>query len=72
MNPKIRAIAEDSNQNITIGTRGGELLDLKKDGSFTLLNRGHFKGELKGLCQLNKREEFVSVGEDGLLAIIDL
>jgi len=46
MNPKIRAIAEDSNQNITIGTRGGELLDLKKDGSIILLNRGHFKGEL--------------------------
>lgn len=50
MNPKIRAICEDSNQNITIGTRGGELLDLKKDGSLSVLNRGHFKGELKGLC----------------------
>ena len=72
MNTKIRAITEDMNQDITIGTRGGELVEIKKDGSFVVLNRGHFNKELWGLCNLNKREEFITVGEDSMLAIFDI
>lgn len=72
MNTKIRAITEDMNQDITIGTRGGELIEIKKDASFGILNRGHFNKELWGLCHLKKREEFITVGEDSMLAIFNM
>lgn len=69
---KIRAISEDKNMDITIGTRGGELLEKTKDGRYNILMRGHFNKELWGICNLKNGQEFATVGEDFLLNIYDI
>lgn len=69
---KIRAIAQDNNSDITIGTRGGELIELRKDGTISLLMQGHFSKELWGVCNLRNDQRFATVGQDFMLYIYDI
>ena len=48
-NIRIIALAEQNN-NILVGTRGGELIEVQKASSAQVVMEGHFDGELWGLC----------------------
>jgi WD40 repeat protein/Ca2+-binding EF-hand superfamily protein len=70
-NPKIRTLAvNESCGRMLIGTRGGEILELdpQEPSQAKVILRGHFDGELWGLAAHPTRDEFVTVGEDFLLA----
>lgn len=70
VNPKIRALDYDEeSRKILIGTRGGEIVEFdtsSKEKKFLL--QGHFDQELWGMATHPSRDEFVTVGEDFLLA----
>ena len=68
MKPMVRAIAEDPNGNVQIGTRGGEIVEVDKQDKHTIIIQGHFDFELWGLAVHPSKPEFATVGEDFLLA----
>ena len=88
INYKVRSICEYPSENpkqILIGTRGGEIIeftDCRRDDDKSakgpdykkpkILMKSHFNGELWGLAVHPKRNEFVTVGEDQLLASWDV
>jgi len=48
--PNVTALAENNlNENIVIGTRGSEILELTKDKKSKIVVKGHWDGELWGL-----------------------
>jgi len=51
MNTKIRAISEDFDGNIAIGTRGGEIIEcnIKNNEKMSFMMRGHYTYDLNGL-----------------------
>ncbi len=70
LNPKIRAISiEEETSRILVGTRGGEIIDIDiNSNSKEYILNAHFSKELWGLATHPNKDEFVSVGEDCLLA----
>jgi hypothetical protein len=64
VNPKIRAICEDSNGDISIGTRGGEIFEYKGDGTSVCLVKSHFSKQLWGLAAYANKPEYLTFGED--------
>ena len=71
MNYRIRSVCENDTGNILVGTRGGEIIEFEGNKPKILL-RGHFDGELWGLCSHPKKNIFFTVGEDKLLAMWDI
>ena len=71
MNYRIRSVCENDTGNILVGTRGGEIIEFEGNKAKILL-RGHFDGELWGLCSHPKKNIFFTVGEDKLLAVWDI
>ena len=71
MNYRIRSVCENDKGNILVGTRGGEIIEFEGNKPKILL-RGHFDGELWGLCPHPKKNIFFTVGEDKLLAVWDI
>ena len=70
---KIRAVCEDANKDIAVGTRGGEIVEIKNEmQSAEVLTRGHFNYELWGICAIPNTKKFVTVGEDRMLAFYDI
>jgi len=72
---KIRAIAEDSSKDVVIGTRGGELIELrtdKGDNGFSLLVRGHYHKKVTGIANIPNKGEFITCGQDRLLIIYEI
>lgn len=69
--PKVRAISynEDTNK-LLVGTRRGNIVEVEigKKGKGRVLLKGHFDNELWGLAMHPSQEEFVTSGEDFLLA----
>ena len=71
MNPKIRSVCTNDEGDILIGTRGGEILEIQ-DNTPKICLRGHFDGELWGLCVHPKKDIYYTVGEDKLLGVWDI
>jgi len=71
MNYRIRSVCTNDEGNILIGTRGGEILEIEDDSPRVCL-RGHFDGELWGLCVHPKKDVYYTVGEDKLLGVWDV
>lgn len=70
INPIVRALNyNDESRKLLIGTRGGEILtyDTTSDTRKFVI-QGHFNFELWGLCTHLTQNEFLTVGEDFLLA----
>ena len=70
LNPKVRALCESAN-GILVGTRGGEIVEFI-DNKPKVVMRGHFDDELWGLAVSPKKKEYVTIGEDQLLASWDI
>ena len=69
--PRVRSIDEDSNGNILLGTRGGEIIEVS-NGKATVYLRGHWDKELWGLCVHPEKDQYYTVGEDKLLGVWDI
>jgi microtubule-associated protein-like 6 len=72
MMPKVRSVCENTTTGmVLVGTRGGEIVEF--GGPKPLVHiRGHFEGELWGLATHPQRAEFITVGQDNVLAIWDI
>ncbi|MCQ2819417.1 MAG: EF-hand domain-containing protein, partial [archaeon] len=70
-NYRVRSVDQDLNGNILVGTRGGEIIEVINDVPNIVL-RGHWDGELWGLCVDPKEEVYYTVGEDKMLGVWDV
>jgi microtubule-associated protein-like 6 len=68
LNPKVRSLDVDSNGNMLIGTRGGEIIEIE-NGNPKVYIRGHWDKELWGLCVHPSKDIFYTCGEDKLLGV---
>lgn len=68
--PKPRSACEGKNGKLLIGTRGGEIFEVTGNNS-KILMKGHYDLELWGLASHPSRNEYATLGQDGLLAIWD-
>lgn len=72
MMPKVRSVCENAaNGMILVGTRGGEIVEFGGPKPVVLM-RSHFEGELWGLATHPVRQEYVTVGQDNVMAIWDI
>ena len=71
MNTRIRSVCTNDEGDILIGTRGGEVIEIQ-DNEPKVCLRGHFDGELWGLCAHPKKDIYYTVGEDKLLGVWDV
>jgi len=69
--PKARSVCEGETGNILVGTRGGEVLEFE-DENVKIINRGHWDNEVWGLVHHPKKDKFITLGQDKLLAIWDI
>lgn len=74
MIPKARSVCENPNDGtILVGTRGGEIMEFKTGKPKPDIHmRSHYEGELWGLATHPIREEFVTIGQDMMLAVWDI
>jgi microtubule-associated protein-like 6 len=74
MLPKARSVCENATTGaVLVGTRGGEIIEFSTaNPKPQVLMRSHFEGELWGLAPHPTRAEFVTVGQDSVLAIWDI
>jgi WD40 repeat protein len=69
--PKVRAICENSNGNILVGTRASEIIEFIDEKPVIHL-RGHFDNELWGLSIHPSSEKYYTAGQDKMLALWDI
>jgi len=71
---KVRAIAKNpKNENLAVGFRGGEIIEIEPSTQkIKVVGRGHYDHELWGLTIHPSKAEFVTVGQDFLLAKWDI
>ncbi len=69
--PRIRSLCEDSDGNLLVGLRGGEILEVS-NGTPKVYLRGHWDKELWGLCVHPSKDQYYTVGEDKLLGVWDV
>jgi WD40 repeat protein len=67
-NPRVRSVCEDSKGSMLVGTRSGDIMELRKSGARGLL-RSHFEKELWGLAVHPRKPEFATVGQDSLFIL---
>ena len=68
-NPRVRAVAESNDgKRIIIGTRSSNLIEVDSSGTLRCVNNGHFDKELWGLAVVPRSDEYITVGEDFLMA----
>jgi WD40 repeat protein len=72
MLPKVRSVCENEKGTVLIGTRGGEIIEIDINNKPKYCLRSHHEGELWGLTTHPNKEEFVTVGQDNILAIWDI
>lgn len=70
INPKPRSVW-GSDQGVLIGSRGGEVYEIKGEAVKKLIS-GHFDKELWGLAAHPSQPVYATFGQDGVLAIWDL
>lgn len=72
--PKVRSVWEHkSNEKILVGTRGGEIMEFGSDQKKPVIHmRSHCDGELWGLTPHPSKAEFITIGQDNMLAIWDV
>jgi microtubule-associated protein-like 6 len=70
--PKPRSVFEGRTGALLIGSRGGEIYEVKGTQQPRVLLKGHFDLELWGVTAHPVRAEYASVGQDCLLAIWDI
>ena len=70
--PKVRSVCENKNGNVLVGSRGGEIIEFGGKEKPPVLMRSHCNGELWGLAPHPVKQEFITVGQDNMLAIWDL
>ena len=68
MNTRIRSICTNDEGDLLIGTRGGEIIEIQ-DNQPKICLRGHFDGELWGLCTDPKKDIYYTAGQDKLLGV---
>ncbi len=68
--PRVRSVCESSENNILIGTRSGEVVEITHNTPKVLI-RSHARDELCGLAVHPKKAEYVTLGHDGLFAVWD-
>ena len=69
MSLKARAVAEDQKSGkIAIGTRSSNIIEVSPNGAMKSVNNGHFDNELWGLSAIPGTDDYVTVGEDFMLA----
>lgn len=69
--PKVRSICENTDGNILVGTRSGEIVEITKNTPKVLI-RSHSKNELWGLAVHPRKPEYVTLGRDNILAVWDI
>ena len=69
--PRVRSLCEDSDGNMLVGLRGGEILEIQ-NGTPKVYLRGHWDKELWGLCTHKTKDQYYTVGEDKLLGVWDI
>ena len=69
--PKPRSVCEGKGGKLLIGSRGGEIFEVNGQNSKVLM-KGHYDNELWGLAPHPTRNEYATIGQDGLLAIWDI
>jgi WD40 repeat protein/Ca2+-binding EF-hand superfamily protein len=68
-NPKIRAVTfTPDEKHIYVSTRSGNVLHVDREGGVKMLMCSHSNGSLKGLASLNRSPDFVTCGQDSLVA----
>ena len=75
MMPKARSVCEHPKSGaILVGTRGGEILEFTAGATSKpqIHMRSHYDGELWGLATHPSKEEFITIGQDNMLAIWDI
>ena len=69
MNPRVRAVAESfDGKKIVIGTRSSNIIEVQLNGAMKAVNNGHFDNELWGLAPIPRSDEYITCGEDFMLA----
>ncbi|TNV87854.1 hypothetical protein FGO68_gene13813 [Halteria grandinella] len=72
MIPKVRSVCEGANGTLLIGTRGGEIVEIDQSNKAKFCLRSHHEKELWGVATNPVKDEYVTVGQDMILAIWDL
>eukprot|EP00742_Colponemidia_sp_Colp-10_P006323 GILJ01006777.1.p1 GENE.GILJ01006777.1~~GILJ01006777.1.p1 ORF type:complete len:2262 (-),score=409.36 GILJ01006777.1:195-6980(-) len=71
VDPCVRAVCMNGD-NLLIGTRGGQIITVDARNAATVVQEGHFDGELWGVAtNPAKPAQFVTVGDDKMLRIWD-
>lgn len=74
--PKVRSVCEGAQGQLIVGTRASEIIQFKKSGDSydkgTLLNIGHYDFELWGLAMIPGSDDYITCGEDFMLAKWDI
>ena len=68
--PKATSVCIGPNNNVLVGTRGGEIVEFTGDRSVVYM-RSHYESELWGLAMHPTRPEMITYGRDGMLAVWD-
>ena len=69
--PRVRSVCEDPKKSILLGTRSGEIIEVRKSGPRVLL-QSHYDKELWGLAMHPKKAEFATLGQDASFVIWNL
>ena len=77
MHPQVKSVQEHpKNGFVLVGTRGGEILEFSENPKMAknprLLLKSHFNNELWGLTPHPNKQEFLTVGRDGVLGMWDV
>ena len=70
-NPKATSVCIGANNNVLVGTRGGEIVEFVGDKA-TVYMRSHFDSELWGLAVHPTKPEMITYGRDSMLAVWDM
>ena len=72
MNSSITSVCLSSQNDVLIGTRGGEIIEAKGNQAPAVRMRAHWDSELWGLAMHPQKPEMITVGRDGMLAVWDM
>lgn len=59
-------------RRIVVGTRGGEICEIEKDGRIRVVIQGHAEGEMWGLSTHPKKHEMCTVSDDKTVRVWSL